>query len=387
MFILATTELSKVPATILSRCQRFAFRRPTAEDITGRIRYVAYQEGIDLAPEAGELLGRLADGAFRDGLSLLDQCASATVGPLDTDAVYQTLGLAGQQQTAAIMTAIGSQNTSEALRIFSELYSDGKDISSLLEELGTLARDMLVLKTAPKAGLSMISSTCGPQETAALAPKFSPEELLRIIDLIQTAAAGFKTSANQRVDAELCLIHLCRPELTQEPGDFSARLSHMEEDLTARLIELEQKLKNGYTALPPEQAEDAPPPPTDADALPPPEEPASEPQEVPMESDERWKNIQERLLPDISPWLRDFVSRSAGQFKGDELIILPPDQIACDILKRDGNLMEQVRKKAAVVLGHSVRVRLGTGSAAPSGDMLRALGEAMRGFDNMTVIE
>ena len=85
MFILATTELNKVPATILSRCQRFAFRRPTAEDITGRINYVAYQEGIDITAEAAELLGRLADGAFRDGLSLLDQCASASVGTLTVE--------------------------------------------------------------------------------------------------------------------------------------------------------------------------------------------------------------------------------------------------------------------------------------------------------------
>lgn len=81
------------------------------------------------------------------------------------------------------------------------------------------------------------------------------------------------------------------------------------------------------------------------------------------------------------------MSRSAGQFKGDELIIQAPDQIAYDMLKRDSELMEQVKKKAAVVLGHSIRVRLGTGSAAAGGDMLRSLGEAMRGYDNMKVID
>ena len=160
MFILATTELQKVPATILSRCQRYAFRRPTAEDITGRIRYVAYQEGIDLEPDAAELLGRLADGAFRDGLSLLDQCASAAVGTLTVDHIYQTLGLAGQQQTLELMTAIADRNAGRALQLFSELYSAGKDAAALLGELSTLARDLLILKTAPKSGIGMISSVC-----------------------------------------------------------------------------------------------------------------------------------------------------------------------------------------------------------------------------------
>ena len=131
MFILATTELNKVPATILSRCQRFAFRRPTAEDITGRINYVAYQEGIDITAEAAQLLGRLADGAFRDGLSLLDQCASASVGTLDVDDVYQTLGLAGQKRTSDMMEAIAAGDTPAALGLFSELYSQGKDASAM----------------------------------------------------------------------------------------------------------------------------------------------------------------------------------------------------------------------------------------------------------------
>ena len=230
MFILATTELNKVPATILSRCQRFAFRRPTAEDITGRINYVAYQEGIDITAEAAQLLGRLADGAFRDGLSLLDQCASASVGTLDVDDVYQTLGLAGQKRTSDMMEAIAAGDTPAALGLFSELYSQGKDASAMLEELSTLARDMLVIKTAPNAGLGMISSTCTAAEATALAGKFSPAELLRIIDLVQETTNGFKASQNQRLDGELCLIHLCQPDLTLDARDLSARISRVEDD-------------------------------------------------------------------------------------------------------------------------------------------------------------
>ncbi|MDQ9750232.1 DNA polymerase III subunit gamma/tau, partial [Acinetobacter baumannii] len=96
-FILATTELHKVPATILSRCQRFAFRRISPEDIAARLQYVSYQENIDLDDEAARVLARLADGGMRDALSLLDQCASATVGELSAQRVYDCLGIAGER--------------------------------------------------------------------------------------------------------------------------------------------------------------------------------------------------------------------------------------------------------------------------------------------------
>ena len=116
MFILATTELHKVPATILSRCQRFSFRRITPEDVQQRLCYVAQQEQIDLRDDGAELLSRLADGALRDGLSLLDQCAAAG-GVIDAAAVLNTLGLAGNLQTAQLMRLILSEDAQGALML------------------------------------------------------------------------------------------------------------------------------------------------------------------------------------------------------------------------------------------------------------------------------
>ena len=392
MFILATTELNKVPATILSRCQRFAFRRPTAEDITGRINYVAYQEGINLTEEAAALLGRLAGGAFRDGLSLLDQCASAARDSLDVDGVYQTLGLAGQQQTGAMMTAIADKNTGEALRLFSELYSQGKDASAMLNELGTLARDMLVLKTAPKSGLSMISSTCTLNEIRALSPRFTPEELLRMIDLLQATTGGFKTSVNQRLDGELCLMHLCSPDMSVEPRDLSARIGRVEEDLTQRLLELEEKLRFGnFVPAEPRSGEaDAgeAPLPADIPEPPVPEEPESRPEPpAAPESDEDWLAIRQRVLPDIEPMLRSFLRDGfTGQVSGDEILLIPKNKIAMEMLKKDPSVTEQIRKKAAVILGRTVRVRFAQSAVrSAADDNLRALAESMKGFDNMTV--
>ena len=394
MFILATTELNKVPATILSRCQRFSFRRPTAEDITGRINYVAYQEGIHLAPEAAELLGRLADGAFRDGLSLLDQCASATVGQLTVEGVYKTLGLAGQQQTAAMMRAIGQQDAAQTLRIFSELYAEGKDAGAMLNELSTLARDMLMVKTAPNSGLGLISSTCTAQEVRELSPLFTPEELLRMIDLIQTTTGGFKTSMNQRVDGELCLLHLCQPELSDSPKNLSARIARMEEDLTVRILELEMKMKNGEfvarAAIPGEEFEEEAPPPWDDGDIPPLPEEHSDcdngTKAEPAPCDEAWRRIRDRAAGSVNVQIRSFFEQANGIIRGDVLTIIPSCELGFNMLKKEKGLLEHVRKIAFLELEKEVRVCLGNecvGSSA--GDKLQELAQTMQGFDNMIV--
>ena len=121
LFILATTELHKVPATILSRCQRFSFRRISQEDIAARLQYVAYEENIDLDDSAARILARLADGGMRDGLSLLDQCASATEGELNAEKVYACLGIAGIQECGKLMERIAQQDSAGALEILNRL--------------------------------------------------------------------------------------------------------------------------------------------------------------------------------------------------------------------------------------------------------------------------
>ena len=161
LFILATTELNKVPATILSRCQRFSFRRLRPEDIADRLNFIAYQEGIQIEPAALRLLSRLADGALRDGVSLLDQCASACTGELTEELVCRTLGLAGAKRTAELLMAAAKQDTAAALSIFETLYAEGKDLGALFDELSALCRDLLVLKAAPRSGISMLSGAGG----------------------------------------------------------------------------------------------------------------------------------------------------------------------------------------------------------------------------------
>lgn len=233
MFILATTELHKVPATILSRCQRFAFRRLLPEDIAARINYVAYQEGFDLTPEAANLLARLADGALRDGMSLLDQCAASAQGTIDPQAVYDCLGLAGSRKAAELLGHIAAHDTKAALTLFAAQYAAGKDIAAMLDELVALSRDLLILKTAPKTGTSLLTGSCTDAEYKALYPKFTGPELLRMTTLLQQTAAGFARSANRRIDAELCLMQLCDPQLSLDAEAINARLSRVEQQLAS----------------------------------------------------------------------------------------------------------------------------------------------------------
>ena len=233
MFILATTELHKVPATILSRCQRFAFRRILPREIVGRLNYIAEQEGIDLRPDGAELLAHIADGALRDALSLLDQCAAAG-GTIDSAAVLDALGLAGNLQTAQLMDCVLRRDTKAALLLLHRLYGSGKDVGAVLGELSALARDLLISKTAPEGGAALLTGGYDGQTMGSLLRQADSARLIAICTTLQRAAADMNVSVNRRTDAELCLLKLCDETLS---GDLSA--------INARLARLEQQMATG----------------------------------------------------------------------------------------------------------------------------------------------
>jgi DNA polymerase-3 subunit gamma/tau len=153
MFILATTELQKIPATILSRCQRYSFRRASQEDIEARVSYVAQQEGIELTDEACQMLARMADGSFRDALSLLDQCSG---GEVTRERVINAIGIADSEEVCRMFSAVAAHDGGETIRILDELYAAGRDVSSVLDRLAELYRDLLIVKLVPKGGASLI---------------------------------------------------------------------------------------------------------------------------------------------------------------------------------------------------------------------------------------
>ena len=226
MFILATTELRKVPATILSRCQRYSFRRLDVEVISKRLEYIASQEGFKLTHEASELLARLADGGMRDAISLLDQCSSAPV--IDEATVLEATGLAGNRRVASILSAVAKHDSAAALDTFAELWRDGKDPASLLSDLCALMRDVLLLSLAPKGGRSLLSGAYDTKTLAAFSRAFTREELLRNMQRAQEAIASLKDNPSPRTAVEICLVSLCDPGMGAGIPELIVRISRLE---------------------------------------------------------------------------------------------------------------------------------------------------------------
>ena len=234
MFILATTELHKVPATILSRCQRHSFKRIPVDTITARLNFVAQQEHLNLQPDAAALLARMADGGMRDALTLLDQCCGNEC--ISTDAVISAIGLAGNLRTAQLLRSVAAGDTAGALEQFRELWQDGKDPSALLDELSMLQRDLLMQAVAPRGGRELLSGAYDPVTLDELSSAFSSAQLLANLQSIQQTLGAMASQPNPRIAAELCLIRLCRPELCDDVPTLCARMDKLEQTVYSGAI-------------------------------------------------------------------------------------------------------------------------------------------------------
>ena len=373
LFILATTELHKVPATILSRCQRFSFRRISQEDIAARLQYVAYQENIDLDDSAARVLARLADGGMRDGLSLLDQCASATTGELTAEAVYSCLGIAGEQTCGELMGYIAAHNTRSALELFNRLYTEGKDLGAMLDELACLTRDLLVMKTAGNAGITMLSGVASDKEVLELTKQLSGGELVRMMNLLQTTLSGFTRSASRRMDAELCLVEMCQPELNLDAKALNARLTRLEEQIKSGAFVAAAPKKKEKREVPEDyyDEDDRPPMPGDEDAPPPMEEeiPQHQPSEAPAGF---WPELCGAVKKELKPPLSGFFSPSVssplqGALVGNVLELRCSNDFLVKMLDRP-DILEIVSRKAGAMLNRPVRVQLVDLTAKPAGN-------------------
>ena len=368
LFILATTELHKVPATILSRCQRFSFRRISQEDIAARLQYVAYQENIDLDEGAARVLARLADGGMRDGLSLLDQCASATVGELNAQRVYACLGIAGEQTCAEMMGYIADRNASKALELFNRLYAEGKDLGAMLDELACLTRDLMVVKTAGNAGITMLSGVSSDREAVELAKRFSTGELVRMMNEIQQTLTSFTRSASRRMDAELCLLSLCQPELSLDAQSINARLTRLEEQIKSGnfVATAAPAATPPVKEIPPESEDDdyeLPPVPDDSDAPPEPDLPDA-PAPVGF-----WTDLATSIRRELKPPVSGFFAPTPnapvqGVLRCDQLVLRCTNSFVMEMVSKPA-ILELVARKASAQLGRPIKVTTMDNMAKP----------------------
>ncbi|MDO4315388.1 MAG: DNA polymerase III subunit gamma/tau [Oscillospiraceae bacterium] len=436
MFILATTELHKVPATILSRCQRYSFKRITPADIARRLNYVAEQEHIDLKPDGAEILSRLADGALRDGLSLLDQCAAAG-GTIDSAAVLEVLGLAGNLQTAQLLERVLRRDAKAALLLLNQLYAGGKDVGAVLGELSTLVRDLLLRRTAPEGGAALLSGGYDTATLDRLGRDVSGSRFLYLASTLQKTTAELYYSANRRTDAELCLIRLCDESLSGDLTALEARIQRLEEGAARGQIVRAAVEQSAAAARPapktPPQAEpapergDAPPwdePPTPAEELPPPpeeappamEEPGERVLDIPAEpvkkraepveeargastpaavpasavpppvSGNWWRALAESCKGRLPPMYRAFLDMCGGTLEGDQLTVYAPDEITMGRLDND-RVKGALGEEAARAAGTAVRLvfRIGEAPKATPQENLKNLLKFGSQFDNIEI--
>ena len=389
LFILATTELHKVPATILSRCQRFSFKRLLPRDIQQQLLHIAVEENIDLSPDGAELLARMANGAMRDALSLLDQCR-AVEGAIDNAAVLEVLGLAGAVQTVQLMRCVLDRRTGDALALFDQLYRGGKDVAALLSELSDLARDMTILRAAPDGGSALLTGLYDRKTLSELAGDQPMTRFLYLTDTLQQCCAALPDSIRPRTDAELCLLKLCDETLS---GDLTA--------LCQRVAALEKggvpQAARPVSASPKKAAPEWPAPPvrdipieTRYDEAPPPPEEYGErvfdiPEEIPAPAPVRQPprraaaaqpSTAESADGDTSVWLRlidqykgrlsvkdrVFLNMASGVVADGCLTVLCQNDFVKASLDSEA-VLSVLRDVTARELGTPIRVQLAVGEA------------------------
>ena len=386
IFILATTELNKVPATILSRCQRYTFKRLTPDLIASRLLYVAGQEKISLTEDAALLLGRLAEGSMRDGLSLLDQCNSGEV--INTEHVLSTVGLTGAEDTKKILSAVIAGDTAGAMQLVDRLYYGGKELGTMLEGLLKLCRDILILGAAPQSGTALLSGNYSPAELKEFAEKAPLSRYLYDSRTLQSAIAELSRSFDRRLTAEMCLMQLCDDRLGEDASSLSVRVERLENVLRSGEIQTpaaERKMtaaqaeKKEPTAQAKEKTPEAPEKlPETPESISLPEEPLKpEVERECADSGDLWKKILAAAKPEMELGAFSVLSDSLhaeAEIRGGKLTVKAKNAFAVNMFNKS-EVKSALAKAASAVLGMPtpVQVTASSGETRPDTGKLDAL--------------
>lgn len=230
IFILATTEAHKIPLTILSRCQRYDFKRIGVDTIASRLRELLDQEGIEAEDRALNYIARQADGALRDGLSLLEQCISFYFGQtLTYEKALKVLGAVDHAVYHELMEALVQNKVEGVIDVVSRMVEQGKDLTQFVNEFVWYLRNLLVIKTAEDVGQLVDMSEENLQELKRYAEEIETEMIFRFIRVLSDLANEMKYGNNKRVMLEVALIKLCRPQMEQDYESLIHRMHNMEQ--------------------------------------------------------------------------------------------------------------------------------------------------------------
>lgn len=383
IFILATTEVHKLPATILSRCQRFDFRRIDYEKICDRIQYIASKEGLTVTDDAASLIAAAADGGMRDALSILDLCASGNKN-IDENTVASVCAMAGNDYLIKMADYIKTRDCENSLMLLDELHNSSVDMLRLLSELISHYRNLMIIKTV-KSGKKPI--VCSASQLKALenqAENYDIKDIMRTLNILQASTAAMQTG-NRRCEMEMAVIRLCTPELSYDTESLERRIAALEQRAVLSPVRhtTEEKNKAEMKEVSDSITEEEiplPDAPTIADNTAPPTEIA--------ETDgynrvARWEDILS-ILRRSCPLIAGVLEGSSAYIHGEYLLIDAPNEQFRSLVN-GGNAFyrDSIRKAALEILGKTYKLGPYTKSAAKSEtDPLAAFAENFKKLQN-----
>ena len=368
-FILATTEVHKLPVTIVSRCQRFDFKRVSSEAMKQRMAYIADCEGFTADDEALSLIARISDGGMRDALSLLDQCTGHGKH-ITAELVCDVAGMTGKDHLFAIGDAVAENSTSKALETVNDLHSNSCDMERLCSDLINHFRNLMIVKTVKSASEILVCTAEELEQYKAQSGKFTLENILYCISLLQESMANIKRGAARRIEMEMAVIKLCSPNLSTDNDALLRRISDLEMKIRTGAIAVKAETVTQAVEEKPTKVAEAP---AEAQSTPDtsgytaetakPEETQEESADGEMPID--WAEVLSELTKTNMP-LWGVLTGSSAIIRGDYVLIKSDNPTLSAFIKTGGNARDV---KEAVMRVTGKRYRLGLYSGAPSPKM------------------
>ena len=396
IFILATTEVHKLPATILSRCQRFDFRRIDNEKICQRIQYIASKEGLTVTDDAATLIAAAADGGMRDALSILDLCASSNKN-IDEATVESVCAMAGSDYLLEMADCIKNRDTENALLLIDKLHNSSVDMLRLLSELTSHYRDLMIVKTVKGKSRPVVCSASRLKALEEQAAKYDIKDIMYCLSNLQSAFPAMQTG-NRRCEMEMTVIRMCNPSLSADLESLEQRISLLERGMAKpvavkTVVETEEVKPQVIDVITEEDDDEIPPPVSENDAPAPIFEEVQEEKPKPQEKAvsqseggekelEEWGEILNILIKG-SPLIAGVLNGSKAYLKGDYLLIdAPNSQFRSLINSKNGNYKESIRKAAFTVLGSTYKLGPYVRRSVQSeSDPLTAFAENLKNFE------
>ncbi len=368
IFILATTEVHKLPATILSRCQRFDFRRIDNQKICERLQYIAKEEGLTLTDTAATLIAATADGGMRDALSILDLCASAAKN-IDDSIVESVCAMAGNDYLIELTDYIKKCDTQNALLMLDRLHNSSVDMLRLLSELISHYRDLMIIKTVKDGNLPIICSNTRLNALKSQAENYDIKDIMYALGKLQ-ASTALMQSGNRRCEMEMTVIKLCNPSVSTDIDALERRISLLErgsKTVSIPVIEAkeppkaEPKLeitKDDEIPLPQDPMEAAAPlsqPTISSNRQASTAKAANTPTPDGLTSVESWDEIV-TILKTTCPLIAGVLDNSCAYIKGEYLLIDAKNSQFRTLIKANTSFKDSIRKAAQDVLGETYKL-------------------------------